>query len=179
MPKLILSYVFKTNLAEFRSAIRDDDTDRICRILDIERDYLNKQIDSKGNTALLLAIEYASPLTVRLLLEQGAQPDQPNRITLQTPLGLLASKVYEDYNSHKAQRTLEMAKILIDHGAYVDKPSLRMYRDENGKDYIGKETPLMISARKRNLPFAKLLIENKANVNYIERQSQIRPYEVF
>jgi ankyrin repeat protein len=179
MPKLMLSYVFKTNLAEFRSAIRDDDTDRICRILDIERDYLNKQIDSKGHTALLLAIEYASPLTVRLLLEQGALPDQANRITLQTPLGHLASKFYEDYHSHKAQRTLEMAKILLDHGAYVNKPSLRIYRDENDKDYDGKETPLMISVRKRNLPLAKLLIEKKANVNYMERQSQIRPYKFY
>jgi len=176
MSKLILSYVFKTNLAEFRSAIVDDNTDKICRILDIEHDYLNKYIDGRGNTALLLAIEYASPLTIRLLLEQGAQPDQPSRITLQTPLYLLASKVYEDYNSHKAQRTLEMAKILLDHGAYVDKPSLRIYRDENNKDYAAKETPLMRSVRKRNIPLTKLLIERKANVNYIERHSKLRAY---
>lgn len=175
MSKLVLSYLFKTNLAEFRSAIIDDNTDKICRILDIERDCLNKHIDSKGNTPLLLAIEYASPLTVCLLLEQGAQPDQQNRITCQTPLARIASKVYEDYNSHEAQRTREKAKILLEHGAYVDKPSLRIYRDENNTDYAGKETPLMISVRKRNLPLVKLLIEKKANINYIERESQIRP----
>jgi ankyrin repeat protein len=174
MSKLILSYLFKTNLASFRSAIINDDTDRICRTLDIERDFLNKNIDGEGNTALLLAIEYASPLTVRLLLEQGAHPDQPNTITFQTPLGFIASKVYEDYNSYKAQRTLEMAKILLDHGAYVDKPSPRNYKDENNKDYSGKETPLMTAVRKRNLPIVKLFIERKANVNYVERQSQIR-----
>jgi ankyrin repeat protein len=156
MSKLILSYLFKTNLASFRSAIINDDTDRICRTLDIERDFLNKNIDGEGNTALLLAI------------------DQPNKITFQTPLGFIASKVYEDYNSYKAQRTLEMAKILLDHGAYVDKPSPRNYKDENNKDYSGKETPLMTAVRKRNLPIVKLFIERKANVNYVERQSQIR-----
>ena len=31
----MLSYLFKTNLATFRSAILADNTDRICRILDI------------------------------------------------------------------------------------------------------------------------------------------------
>ena len=179
MSKLILSYLFKTNLAALRTAILDDNTDKICRILDVQRDYLNKQIDNNGNTALILAIHNASPLTVRLLLEQGAQPDQPNGLTLQTPLGIIASKVYEDYHSYKAQRTLEMAKILLDYGAYVDKPSVRAYRDEHNRDYFGKDTPLMTAVRKRNLPLAKLLVERKANVNYIERQSQIRAYVVF
>ena len=176
MSKLLLSYIFKTNLAAFRSAILDENTDKICRILDFERDFLNKDIDSEGNTALLLAIQYTSPLTVRLLLDHGAQPDQPNAISFQTPLGLLASKVYDDYYSYKAQRTLEMTKILLDYGAYVDKPQPCIYKDEHYKDYTGKETPLMKAVRKRNLPLVKLLIERKANVNYIERQSQIRWY---
>jgi ankyrin repeat protein len=179
MSKLTLSYVFKTNLAALRSAIFDDNTDKICRVLDVEHGYLNKHIDSEGNTALILAIKYASPLTIRLLLEQGALPDQPNGITSQTPLSVVALKVYEDYHSYRAQRALEMAKILLDHGAFVDKPSLRIYRDENGKDYLGKETPLMTAVRKRNLPLARLLIERKANVNYMERQSHIRAYVFF
>ncbi|CAF2094081.1 unnamed protein product [Rotaria magnacalcarata] len=175
MSKLILSYLFKTSLAEFRAAILDDDTDKICRILDIERDCLNKQIDSDGNTPLLLAVEYGTPLTVRLLLEQGALPDQTNGINFQTPLVLIASKVYDDYSSYKAQRSLEMAKILIDHGAYVDKPAPYTYKDENNIDYVGKETSLMTAVRKKNLPLASLLIERKANVNYVERHSKMRP----
>ena len=172
---IILSYLFKTNLAGLRAAILDDNTDRICRILDIEREYLNRAIDGDGNTALLLAIQHASALTVRLLLEQGAHPDNPNTVTFQTPLGLIASIVYEDFESYKAQRTLEMAKILLSHGAYVDKPSLRIYRDEHDVDYFGKETPLMTAVRKGNLPLVTLLITQKANVNTMERQSQIRP----
>jgi ankyrin repeat protein len=176
MSRIILSYLFKTHLAELRSAILEDNTDKICRILDIEHDYLNRPIDSNGNTALILATQHASPLTVRLLLEQGAQPDKLNGLTFHTPLGIIASTEYEDYYSHKAQQTLEMAKILLDYGAYVDKPSLRIYRDENNKDYYGKETPLMTAVRKQNLPLVTLLIARKANVNSIERRSKIRPY---
>jgi ankyrin repeat protein len=174
--KLILSYIFKTNLATFRSAIIDDNTDKICRILDIEHDYINKEIDSGGNTPLLLAIKYATPLTVRLLLEQGAKPDQINEVTLQTPLGLIASASHEDYNSYKAQRLLEMGKILLEHGAYVDKPSIRSYIDDSKKEYSAKETPLMTAARRKNIPLVKFLINNKANIHYTERQLQIQPY---
>ena len=176
MSKLILSYLFKTNLATFRSAIIDDDTDKICRMLDIQRDYISKNIDTVGNTALLLAIDHASTFTVRLLLEQGAQPDQPNGITSQTALDLLASKAFEDYNSNKAQRALEIAKILLDKGAFVDKPSPHLYRDESNQKYPGKETPLMTAVRQKNLPMAKLFIERKSNVNYCERHSKIRSY---
>lgn len=176
MSKLILSYIFKTNLAAFRSAIFDDNTDKICRLLDIEREFITKPIDNDGNTALLLAIHHASPLTVRLLLEQGAQPDQLNLVTLQTPLAIIAGKVYDDFQSNRAQRTVEKAKILLEYGAYVDKPSLRTYLDEINQNYTAKETPLMIAARKGNLPLVKLLIDKKANVNYTERHSQMRPY---
>lgn len=174
MSKVFLSYIFKTNLAGFRSAVIDDNTTKICRILDLDRDYLHQSIDHNGNTALILAIEYASPLTVRLLLEQGAQPDKQNEITCLTPLGIIASKIFDDYKSSKAQQTLEKAKILLEHGAYVDKPSLRVFLDENDKDYYGKETPLMTAVRKGNYPLVKLLIEHKGNVNTMERKTQIR-----
>ena len=175
MSKLMLSYLFKTNLSSFRTAIVEDNTDKICRILDVEREYLNKIIDSEDNTALLLAIHFASPLTVHLLLEQGARPDQANASTSLTPLGLVASKVFDDYQSSPAKKALEMGKILLEHGAFVDKPSPRSYRDEHNREYPGKETPLLTAARKKNLPMAKLLVENKGNVNYSERQSKIRP----
>ncbi|UJR35082.1 hypothetical protein I4U23_027857 [Adineta vaga] len=175
MSKLLLSYVFKTNLATFRSAILEEETDKICRVLDFERDLLNQDIDNEGNTALLLAVEHSSPLVVRLLLDHGAVPDQINTVNSKTSLGLLAAKVYDDYYSHKAKKTIEIAKILLEYGAYVDKPIPYIYKDENNKEYSGKETPLMIAVRKRNLPLVKLLIEKKANVNYIERQSGIRP----
>lgn len=175
MSKLLLSYLFKTNLATLRSAIVEDNTDKICRILDFDRELLSRDIDSEGNTPLLLAVECASPLTVRLLLDLGAVCDQPNSVTSKTPLGALAAKAYADRDSYEAQRALELVKILIENGAYVDKPIPYIYKDENSNDYSGKETPLMIAVRERNIPLVKLLIEKKADVNYIERQSGIRP----
>ncbi|CAF0717900.1 unnamed protein product [Adineta steineri] len=174
MSKLILSYLFKTNLSVFRSAILEENTDKICRILDFERDFLHKDIDHEGNTALLLAVDHASPLIVRLLLDHGAEPDKTNTVDSRTSLSLLASKSYDDYNSHKAQKTLEMAKILLDYGAFVDKPIPCVYQNENNKEHPGKETPLMIAVRKKNIPFVKLLLERKADVNFTDRQSEVR-----
>lgn len=175
MTKFILSLFFKTNLSAFRAAILDDDTNRICRILDIERDHILKELDNSGNTALLLAIKHASPLTVRVLLEQGANPDQTNGLTFQTPLSLLASKVYENNQSQEAKIAREMVTMLLDHGAFIDKPSPYIYTDENSKDYLIKETPLMTAVRTKNLPMATLFIEKKANVNYFDKQTENRP----
>src|SRR5690348_9561930 len=99
MSKTFLSNLFKTNLSTFHAAILADNTNKICRILDVKRDYIHRQLDNKGNTALLLAMKHASPLTVRLLLEEGASPDQPNFISGQTPLSFLATRVYENDKS--------------------------------------------------------------------------------
>ncbi|CAF1184843.1 unnamed protein product [Adineta steineri] len=175
MSKILLSYLFKTNLSAFRAAILANDTNRICRILDIERNYITKPLDGAGNTALLLAIKYATPLTVQLLLKQGAQPDQPNFVTHQTPLSLLASNIYHEDQVHDAKLALEMATILLDHDAYVDKPSSYKYTDENGKEIVIKETPLMTAVRTKNLSLATLFVDRKANINYMEQETENRP----
>lgn len=172
MSKLLFSYFFKKNLSTFRAAILANNTNRICRILDFERSYISKEIDKLGNTALLLAIQYASPLTVQLLLEQGADPDQTNFITCQTPLSLLASASYDD---NQTKIALEMAMILLDHDAYVDEPSSFASVEDNGKEIIVKETPLMTAVRTKNLPMATLFVEKNANVNYVEKQTEQRP----
>jgi len=175
MSKYFLSIFFKTNLSAFRAAILANDTNRICRILDVERDHIFKELDSAGNTALLLAIKYASPLTVHVLLEQGANPDQGNFFTFETPLSLLAPKIDENDESHKAKLALEMAANLIDHGAYIDKSSPYMFTDEDGKHYTVQETPLMTAVRTKNLQMATLFVEKKANVNYIDKETDNRP----
>ena len=173
----MISYIFKTNLTNFRDAIINDDTDKICRFLDVERDYLNKKIDNQGNTPLILAIEYASPFTVNLLLAQGAQPDLPNLVTARTPLNLVASKHFDDYSSNEAKKMLEKAKILLENGAYVDKPAVRRYKNSSFHEYLCKETPLMASVKRQNLPMAKLLIAHKANINYAEKRSNVQAYK--
>lgn len=174
MSTILLSYLFKTQLSAFRSAISHNDTNQICRILDIDRTYINKQLDANGNTALLLAIKYASPLTLQLLLEQGAQPDQSNYITQQTPLSILASTFYHNDHQHQMKTILDMTTILLDYGAYVDKPSLFTLKDQYDQEYIAKETPLMTAVRMKNLSMVTLLMKRKANVNYMEKQSECR-----
>ncbi|CAF1352444.1 unnamed protein product [Rotaria magnacalcarata] len=175
MLKILFSYLFKTSLSAFRAAILANNTNRICRILNLNRDYIHKELDVQGNTPLLLAMKYASSSTVRLLLEAGASPDQPNFLTFQTPLGLLAVTVYENDRLHEARIALEMANILLDYGAYVDQPSIYKYADEDGHGYVITETPLMIAVRTRNLPIATLFVERKANVNYVEKLFENRP----
>ncbi|CAF2377679.1 unnamed protein product [Rotaria sp. Silwood2] len=175
MSKIFFSYLFKTNLSALHAAILSDNTNKICRILDVKRDYIHKELDNKGNTALLLAMKHASPVTVRLLLEEGASPDQPNFVTFQTPLGFIAATVYEKDQLQVAKLALEMAVILLDHGADVDKPSPYTCLDENGKGYVIMETPLMTAVRTRSLPLAKLFVQKKANVNYIEKIFENRP----
>ena len=174
VPKIFLSLFYKTNLNAFRTAILTNDTNRICRILDVERAHICKELDNAGNTALLLAIQYASPLTVRVLLEQGAHPDQTNFNTFQTPLSVLAAMSFEKNECHGAKTALEMATILLDHGAFIDKPTLYKFTDESGTDYSIRETPLMIAVRTKNLPMATLFVERKANVNYCEKLTDNR-----
>ena len=178
MSKLFYSYLFifkKKNFSQFRTAILTNNTNTICRILDVNRDYIYKELDSTGNTALLLAIKHAIPLTVRLLIEQGANPDQSNFVTNQTPLTIIASTIYETNQSNEEKLALEIATILLNHEACLDKTSPYLFTDEQGKEYTIQETPLMTAVRTKNLPMAKLFIEKKANVNYTEDQCQIRP----
>ncbi|CAF0999920.1 unnamed protein product [Adineta ricciae] len=170
-----VSNLFKTHLSHFRAAILVNNTNRICRILDVKRHYISKQIDSTGNTALLFAIKYASPLTVELLLQQGAQPDQPNFATLQTPLSLLAPRTYDADQAYQAKLDLEMAILLLDHNAYVEKTSPFKRLEEVEKECIAYETPLMTAVRIRNLAMATLLVDREANVNYAQKHSRNRP----
>lgn len=176
MSKTLFSYLFKTNFSSFHAAILANNTNRIRRILSVKHDYIHRELDDAGNTALLVAIKYASLSMVRLLLEQGASPDQSNFLTFQTPLGLLAATVYEDDQSREAKKALELANLLLDHGAYIEKPSIyQNVDDDDGTHYMISETPLMTAVRTRNLPMAILFIERKANVNYVEKIFQNRP----
>lgn len=172
MSKYIRSLFFKTSLSAFRTAILTNDINRICRILDVERRYLSKQLDHHGNTALLLAIQYSSLLTIRVLLEQGAQPDQVNFVTLQTPLNILSCRSSDTKDTNLI---CNIAELLLEHGAYVDKLSIVLYRDDYENEYSIRETPLMTAVRMKNHRLARLFLENKANVNYCDKETQNRP----
>jgi ankyrin repeat protein len=175
MPNFLLSLLFKPNRAALRSAIIHDNTNEICRIIKEKRVYLCQQLDEQGNNALLCAIQYASPSTVGLLLQHAAHPDQPNFVTFQTPLGLLASTTFTDEQSNETRTAVELAVILLDHGAYVDKCSTYTLKDNDGNDFVTSETPLMSAVRTGNLPMATLLVERNADLNYTDKFTQYRP----
>ena len=175
MSKYFLSYVFKKNRAAFRAAIFKNDRKKLLRYIKAECLYLCQKIDDEGNTAVLIAIQYAFPSTLRFLLEHNAHPDQPNTLTFQTPLSLLSSTSYSAEQFDQSQLAIEMANILFDHGAYVDKCSTYVLKDQVDNETIAIETPLMSAVRTKNLPMATLLVEKKANLNYTEKTSQLRP----
>lgn len=153
----------------------NNDSDRIRRILTAHRSYLHKQLDSSGVTALLLAVQYASPSTVRLLLQQGAHPDQNDFLHSQTALGFLAAKTDDADRPYNTALALEKAAILLDCGADVNKASVCLYQDQRGEARLCTESPLMTAVRTRNLAMAALLIRRKALVDYVDQQTQIRP----
>lgn len=175
LSKCFLSYSLKNNRAAFRSAIYKTDRKKLLRFIKADRLYLCLTIDEFGNTALLLAIQYGFPSIARFFLENNAHPDQPNFQTFQTPLGYLSSANFSTEQVDDNRLAIEMAKILFDHGAYVDKCSTYVLKDHFGNESVAVETPLMSAARTGNLPMATLLVEKNANLNYTEKTSGLRP----
>ncbi|CAF1102941.1 unnamed protein product [Didymodactylos carnosus] len=161
-------------VARLRRAIMNDDTNKICHILDSERHILFKDVDHDGNSPLMLAVRYASPVTIRVLLSLGAHPDALNLSNHQTSLTYLAELKCDDDN----ERSYEIAKTLLEADADVDKPRYTEYTDEHGNVYLDEETPLMIAIKNNNLRLAKLFCKNGANVNFARERTKIRPIHI-
>lgn len=175
MANFFLRYLLKINRSSLRKAIITDQIKRISRIVHTDRTFLCQSLDEHGNTPLLFAMQYASLSTIRFLLESHAHPDQPNTHNFQTPLGFLATTACSPEHPDESQLALQMATLLLDHGAYIDKPSPCVIKGHDGREYPVTETPLMSAVRTRNMPMVTLLVERKANLNFTDKQSQLRP----
>jgi uncharacterized protein len=98
---------------------------------------------SDGFTPLGLSVFFGHPDNVNALLEAGADVNLPSRETMKvTPLA-----------SASAANQLEIARVLIEHGANVNARA--------SNDF----TPLHESAASGRIEFAKLLLEHGADVN--------------
>ena len=95
--------------------------------------------NAQGETALMLAAIGGRLEIVRMLLDGGAEPNQPGW----TPL------IYAAVNNH-----VEVARLLLARNAQVDATA------ENGM------TALMMAAREGQLQMVLLLLEHGADVNY-------------
>jgi ankyrin repeat protein len=150
----------------------------VAGVLKRSKKALNKQ-DDEGQTPLASAVVQEEVDTVRYLLEQGADPNIPNKNGL-TPLDHACGR-------NKAVATT-LAKLLLDHGALVnpkrsgsshitsldwaissDNTELTKLLIEHGADikaaYDTGETPLHTAANRGDLEIAKLLIDHGADVN--------------
>jgi len=96
-----------------------------------------------GFTPLGLAVFFGHPEAVKLLLDAGADVNLPSRESMKvTPLA-----------SASAARQLEIARVLIEHGANVNARAANDF------------TPLHEAAASGKLDFAQLLLEHGADVN--------------
>jgi len=96
-----------------------------------------------GFTPLGLAVFFGHPETVRTLLDAGADVNLASREAMKvTPLA-----------SASAARQLEIARLLIEHGADVNARAANDF------------TPLHESAASGKIDFAQLLLEHGADVN--------------
>lgn len=117
-------------------------------ILSIHPGVVNKRMDCyQDRTLLHLAMDPLSPEIVNLLLQNGADPNIENRF------GMNSLQEIAVHRSARDKEVYEVAEQLIANGANVD----------GGRH---KRSPLQISVEGNGpLSFAKLLVENGADVN--------------
>jgi ankyrin repeat protein len=119
------------------TAIRDADAEAVRRLIDDGAD-VNAR-DAEGNTPLILASFYASPICVALLLEKGADVNAANKAGVTALI--------------RAATNHEKARLLVDAGAKV-----RVRTADLGN------TPLILAARRAgNSPTVQLLHERGAS----------------
>lgn len=122
----------------FIKAVSERDGDKVLELLD-KRPLIVNSRNSKGETALNVAISRNDDTWTRFLLGRKADPNLPDGRG-DTPLIAAARVGYVD-----------AAELLIELGARVD-----------GSNRMG-ETPLIIAVQQRELPIVKLLLSKGAN----------------
>jgi ankyrin repeat protein len=140
---LVASPVAAQSLAnagyEFIEAVRKSDGNKATQLLDSRPKGFVDTKDGEGNTGLLIAINRSDEQWTGFLLNKGADPNLAGKGG-DTPL-IAATRV-------GFERAVEW---LLGVGAKVDTPN-RM-----------GETPLIIAVQRRNLPIARVLLNEGAN----------------
>lgn len=108
---------------------------------------VNRQLDERGNTPLLIAARNGHPDVVRWLLEQGADPNVRNENGL-TPLSAAAST-----------GAPEVAKLLLDVGVDPNE----VVRSQN--PYLEIAPPLIQAVRMNHPELVRLLLKSDADPN--------------
>lgn len=118
--------------------------------------------DSKGQSALLFAVERNAKMVVRLLLEKGADPNVRAHPQPHIPAGYLGATVLK---LAAEKRDTYVARLLLEAGAVVN--SIEAYNF----------TPLHQAVFNNNLAMVRLLLEHGADPNAIEEESGRTPLD--
>lgn len=118
----------------------------VAGVLKHSKKALNKR-DDEGQTPLADAVVQEEVDTVRYLLEQGADPNIPNKNGL-TPL---------DHACSRGEAAMPLAKLLLDHGALVNPQRSGSFRI----------TSLDWAISSDNTELTKLLIEHRADIKAV------------
>ena len=91
MGSLFCSYYIKNSISKLRSSILENNIEEARKLFNMDKRLINIEIDSSGNTPLLLAIQSGSLSMFNLILNEfKADPNKPNTFTQFTPLHILA-----------------------------------------------------------------------------------------
>lgn len=127
-------------------AITNDDIETTRILLDYHAN--KEELNSDGNTPLCLAISLNHPAIVELLLNNGANPNNPK--------ALKDFKIMKYFNAHD--------HIFDNYYTNALANSLPNFNDTSERDTYGK-TPLQIAANKNFIAIAHMLINAGANLN--------------
>ena len=133
----------------------EEDMDRMRDILDRSPELMEVKDSLYGNTVLMMAITHQQYKPFMELLERGADVNYHNKLNGFSPI--LEASSYKDNKSIFVEKLLE-------HGADInDRRELSFA--ENGER---GGTALMFAANCGNFKIVKLLIDNGADINYID-----------
>ncbi|KAI1121979.1 hypothetical protein F5Y10DRAFT_83801 [Nemania abortiva] len=111
------------------------------------KDIVNELDPQTGLTPLAVAIRAGNATTVKLLLEEHADPDKKTRDGL-VPMYMAANAASSGQRARMVQLLLEKYPRTF---------------DEAGPDFVRNETPLMAAVRKKDARVIKLLVEQGAS----------------
>lgn len=154
-----------TPAAELATAVEDNDTMEIDRILYSQPKLVNFQDTLYGQSMLRFACLDGNVATVKSLLRHGAKPNLSNWYDGKTPLISLCEI------PNPSEEQLKIAEILLQRGATV-KPIKSYLKDfkrlPDSEDDTISLAPLDVAAGRGSLSMMKLLLKHGADVNYQE-----------
>jgi ankyrin repeat protein len=159
MGSLFCSYYIKNSLSKLRSSILENNIEEARKLLSMDKRLINIEIDSSGNTPLLLAIQSGSLSMFNLILNEfKADPNKFNTFTQFTPLHTLAlTKLSINTNS----------TITTTYSRRSNESSIRLSNNRLNGSIISDSSQFPLEARFSNtssyLPDSPIITNNNSN----------------